>query len=209
MNIRPLAVAAFVLVLVLAGCLAPTPSIPTPTPVPIATWVAQGIPSDLIITYDMVIPLVDIQEAIRITADGSATYRRSNPRVTEQFQGKLSPEALKRVMLAFEEKRFFHLTLACDCVADTSSPLLACSGVEHVTEQPVTTVAIRINGLSKELERNEGSVCSGAIYRSGKENFMSLVGILRDAVLDLPPVTPTSTGAVVPSPTATPTGVGG
>jgi hypothetical protein len=102
MNIGPLAVVAFVLVLVLAGCLAPTPSIPTPTPVPIATWVAQGIPSDLVILYTDFIPFSWGHHAtIQISADGTAAYACVGGDCLEGFIRKLSPEALRRVVLAF------------------------------------------------------------------------------------------------------------
>ena len=40
----------------------------------------------------------------------------------------------------------------------------------------------------------------------GEDNFFALVGIIEDAVKDLPPVTPTEAGVVEPGPTTTPTG---
>jgi hypothetical protein len=108
MNIRALMIAAFGSVVILAGSLTPTPTpLPIQAPVPIATWVAQGIPSDLVVTYHYDVSLLDGQDDIRITADGSATYRTPS-KLPGQFAGKLSPDALKRVISACEEKRFFY-----------------------------------------------------------------------------------------------------
>ena len=209
MNIRPLAIAAFVSVLIPAGCGAPAPTanpLPIPTPVPIATWVAQGIPSDLEITYDN-FEGIYFDEELRITADGSATYTIHSESSTLEYAGKLSPEALKRAVLAFEDRRFFYLTLAEGCVVDvTSTPPSSRNRLREVVsgfDIPQQTVSIRINAISKELRRDTDNDCPDS---EGQANFLRLQEFLRGLGMGLPTVTPTQTGAVRAGASATPTG---
>jgi len=214
MNIRALTTAAFVSALILTGCPAPfsqsETSNPAPGPVPVATWVAQGIPGDLEIAYSYSYGHRLGGEAIQISADGTATYAYSPDGEQEKrFAGKLSPEALRRVVLAFADKRFFSLTLVHGCVVDAEAPPTFSDNrpAEHITEAAQRWVSIRINGTSWEIKRDEGYSGCSAISNRGDANFMSLIGVLRGAVASLPPVTPTAvaTGEPVVS-TPTPTG---
>jgi len=100
--------------LVTAVLVTPSPSLPVsqsvPTP-PIADWLVEGIPSDLVITYTYGshYDYSDIVESIRITGDGHATRKCCTRDSPQRYEGQLSAEALKRVVKAFEENRFFNL----------------------------------------------------------------------------------------------------
>jgi hypothetical protein len=94
---------------------------PTITPVPIATWVAEGIPADTRLYYLYENDFLErcSKEEIWIIADGSATYESCDVK----YAGQLSAEALKRVLLAFEEYGFFALGVDSNgCVIDMTQP---------------------------------------------------------------------------------------
>jgi hypothetical protein len=205
-NIRALMIAAFGSILVLAGCAAPPP-----TPVLIATWVAQGIPSDLVIEYSGTNGVADLDLDVRIKADGSTTYHSSTyHRLTTpgQHAGKLTTDALKRVVLAFEEKRFFYLEEAGNgCIVDTTRRPIGAQA-RTVTDIGEYSISIRINGMSKQVSVRD-CLMSPESANVGWNNFYALTRILEDAVDDLPPVTPTDGGAAEPGPAATPSGAGG
>jgi hypothetical protein len=186
MNIRALMITAFVAVLILTGCAS--------APGRIANLVAQGIPSDLEINYSYWEGYKLGGEAVHITADGSATYSQSPSDyggVRKEFVGKLPPEALRRVVLAFEDKRFF------------SSRVRDCKG--QLTDIGSRTVSIRVGGSFKEVTRDNSPECE-ANSDKGTADFMSLIGILRGAVANLPPVTPSAAATGKPVSTATPAG---
>jgi hypothetical protein len=208
MNIRAM-IGVFVSVLILAGCAAPAPPAPStiPTSLPIATWVAQGIPSDLRIQYSYG-SRWDRGDELQIRADGTAEYLHwsADGHESTMFAGKLSPDVLRRAILAFEETRFFYLTVDGGCIVDIASPPTSKNRRQqgYVTDQPRLDVSIRINGISKTLTRDEGYSCSG-ISNIGNANLSSLAGRLRALGTGLPPWTSGGTGAAQPDLSATPT----
>ena len=217
MDIRAMIMTAFTSAVILGGCMPPalppvflpTPG-PTPTPVPIATWVAQSIPNDLSITYSTSGGYKLGDRVIRIAADGSAsdTHYPAYGEPLKQFAGKLSPDTLRSVALAFEMKKFFYLKVTDDgCIIDTTNPPTAAIPV-HVVDAGKSTVSIHINGISTVLSSGGcelTSARSGKPTNVGEDNFSALVGILADAVKDLPPVAPTAAATGEPISTATPT----
>lgn len=183
-----------------ATALPPTVVPATPTEAPIATWIAQGIPSDTLIEVTYISPMQrDSRESIQITADGSATYDYySAPGQPSRRAGQLSPETLKRVILAFEEKRFFYLRSGAfpydsTCLYDIASSAYAGRGVD-ILDSPSTQVKIRINGISKDVRYNPcGYDLAGsslAEAKKGETNLRSLFDLIRETVKTLPPATP-------------------
>lgn len=171
MSIRVQAIAVCVLVWFLAGCRTDTPTplpaatplrtptappTPTPlavsTPVPIATWVAQDIPSDLVITVEQSGSFGnEFDTNVRIGADGSATYIR-DPAAADDGLRKLSPDALRQIVLAFAEHGFFYLEDAGQgCLFDIRDPPSATTRPGYITDMGKYSVSIRINGLYKSL----------------------------------------------------------
>lgn len=212
MHLRVLLGGLIATVILASGCVfsvdrpeAPTPSptsVPLPTPVPLAAWLAQGVPSDTLIEFTYVQPMILSREFIQITADGSAVYDHhshpSQPQPFRRLQGKLAPETLRRVILAFEEQRFFYLSngpgqYGSYCLYDSASPAYFGLGKE-LLDGPSTEVKIRINGISKVVHYSgcDYDLAGNALTEAmqGETNLRELLDLLRDAVQTLPPVTP-------------------